>query len=99
MNTSLEQANTYKKDLQELIKNLDDDVAEARKAYSKQRTRVKDTKQYLSGMKTDLSDVIRYIQEPATLKVDFSLSFQPGLIPFRNQFFECAKSTWTCRTR
>ena len=75
MNSSLEHANNSKKELEDFITSLEGDVAEARKTYNKQRTRVKDTKQYLNGMKTDLSDVIRYIQEPVTLKVSLYTCF------------------------
>ncbi len=59
--------------MQNTIKALERSVTEAKKTCVKQRTRVKDTKQYLNGMRTDLADVIRYIQEPATLKVCSSI--------------------------
>lgn len=70
MNDSLEESSNGKKELNKTIESLHTQVLHARKLFKKEHDNVKDTKTYLSSMKRDLEDSVRYIQDPVVLKVN-----------------------------
>lgn len=76
INEKLEGANGKTAFLKKHIVDCKNQVVESRKIYTTQHDRVKDTRSYLNGMKRDLEDVVKYIQDVPLLKVDqFTITY------------------------